>query len=476
MPTPNKINPKLLTRLTTLLLMIGLLALQLFTSCPRHHFPKEWVSFCPILYLSCILLASLGFGVLGTFITSTVSLVLTSFTYFRAHMASPLGWIFVFASFSITLYFYLTRHEKELIQKRITLSNLEAEWNHLSKKYSKDKGVLRSYKNKIHHYHTLRQLGEKLINTLSLDETAKRILEIACQLIGKGDLATLFLLDDNLKTLTLLHEIDLAKEGPSFLIQPADPFNQWILNNRQNLLIEELKSDFRFEENAKKGLTSSLIEAALTTENKLIGALRLESREPHVFQLDDLRMLANLSNVASTSLKNAKLYSETLELSIKDGLTGLHVPTYFHQELQKAFLQAHKNHESLSVLMADIDNFKSINDRYGHTVGDGILKKISEVFHEVLEKNFIPSRYGGEEFSAFFPGWPREKTITLAENLRRKIQTISLEIRREILNVTVSMGISEIKPTDSNKDELIQRADQALYEAKRTGKNKVCYQ
>lgn len=442
----------------------------------RSHYPccPEWLTFTCVFYTTFILLMSIGFGILGTFVGSTLSIVMTIYIYIGTKMDNPWIWILTFTLLAIVLYFYFSHFQKESIQKRIILHNLESQWNDSSEKYSKNKAVVRSYKNKITRYSTLRQFGEKLASTLSLDEIAKRTIELTVELIGKGDQYSLFLLDDNLKTFTLAHLIRITDKGKEFPIDPTDPFNHWIIKNRQNLLIEDLQLDFRFEDAIKGSPIASLIAVPLITENKLIGAIRIESHISRNFQPDDLRILATLASIISTSLRNIRLYNETLELSIKDGLTGLYVSTYFHQELHKAFTDARQNNRPLSVLMADIDNFKKVNDRFGHTVGDSILKRISDIFHQTIDSNYIPTRYGGEEFSAFFQNWDLDKVREIAEIIREKVEKIPLEIRREEFHVTISIGICKMDKNDPNKDTLLQRADQALYEAKRLGKNRVC--
>jgi two-component system cell cycle response regulator len=150
------------------------------------------------------------------------------------------------------------------------------------------------------------------------------------------------------------------------------------------------------------------------------------------------------------------------------------MPIYFHQELEKAFENTKRNHQPLSVFISDIDDFKKINDQYGHTVGDVILKKIGEVFRHIIEPCYVPTRYGGEEFSAIFPNWNLEKTHKIAETLVKSIAQIPFEVRREKFRVTLSLGICQNDPVQMTKDDLLHRADQALYEAKRSGKNKIC--
>lgn len=468
-----KTNIHLISRILAVGLFLSLTAFQFMTISPSLRIDPSWVEMSCIFYALVILLASIGFGILGILYGFIPSLVLTALVYSRASH-NPLWLIGTFTILSLVLFIYMTHHQKQKVKKQIVFLDFESQWNDSSNEYSKHKGILRSYKNKIDRYSTLRQLGEKLTSTLSLEETAKKTLELSHQLIGKGDHSNLYLLDETLKSFKLTHQLCLTLDGKNLFKNSSDAFNNWIMKHRQNLLIEELQSDFRFEENARESTIASLIAAPLITEDKLIGTLRIESHKASIFQLEDLRLLSALASIASTSLKNARLYSETLELSIKDGLTGLYVPSYFHEELEKAFNNAKRNHQTLSTFISDIDDFKKINDQYGHMVGDAILKKIGEVFRQIIDPIFVPTRYGGEEFSAFFPNWNLEKTRKIAEILIKKISQIPFEVRREKFQITMSLGICQNDPSQITKNDLLHQADQALYEAKRSGKNRIC--
>jgi diguanylate cyclase (GGDEF)-like protein len=468
-----KTNIHVTSRTLAVGLFLSLCTFQLTTARSFFQIDPFWIEMSCILYLLVILLASIGFGFLGILYGLIPSLILTSLVFIRTSH-NPLWIMGTFTVLSFAIFIYMTYHQKQKVKKEIVFLDFESRWNDFSKEYSKHKSILRSYKNKIDRYSTLRQLGEKLTSTLSLEETGKKTLELSQQLVGKGDHYSLYLLDETLKYFKLTHQLCLTSDGENLSQNTSDPFNNWIMKHRHNLLIEELQSDFRFEETTRESVIASMIATPLITEDKLIGTLRIESRKPFTFQLEDLRLLSALASIASTSLKNARLYSETLELSIKDGLTGLYMPIYFHQELEKAFENTKRNHQPLSVFISDIDDFKKINDQYGHTVGDVILKKIGEVFRHIIEPCYVPTRYGGEEFSAIFPNWNLEKTHKIAETLVKSIAQIPFEVRREKFRVTLSLGICQNDPVQMTKDDLLHRADQALYEAKRSGKNKIC--
>lgn len=455
-----------------LVMMVGL---QFVITSSSYRIDPALVQFSCLIYIPWILFVTLVFGFVGTYISLGLSLLLSPIIYFRSHLPYPFLHALGYMALSGAIYFFINQNRKVYVQEGIRLNHLESEENNLSNAHSKLLNKTHAYQAKIIRYSKLRELGEKLVLTLSLSETAGKVLELMAGLIGKADKAYVFLLDDHFKAFILTDSLDITPQGKRVSLSSQDPFNHWLLKNHQNLLIEDIKTDIRFQRIAHQSNVCSLIETPLITENKLIGAIRMESYCSGTFALEDLRLLDALTSVTSTSLKNARLYSEALALSLRDGLTNLFVPTYFHGELQKAFIQAKENHQSLYVMMADIDNFKEVNDRFGHSVGDATLKNVSEIFTKIVDSKFIPTRYGGEEFSAFFPELTLKEVSKIVEDFRKQVEENILPVRRENVSITLSIGISNIHIEDQGKDDLIHRSDLALYQAKHDGKNRICF-
>ena len=157
---------------------------------------------------------------------------------------------------------------------------------------------------------------------------------------------------------------------------------------------------------------------------------------------------------------------------IKDYLTGVYNKRYIDQRFSK---EAHRNlKESIptTVIMADIDSFKKVNDTYGHLVGDMVLKEIAATIQKTIRHVDIPARYGGEEFTIILPETAALNAVTIAERLRTKISEIEVHVDNEtIIRPTVSIGISEYPNASEDIKELIDWADKALYVSKENGKN-----
>ena len=178
---------------------------------------------------------------------------------------------------------------------------------------------------------------------------------------------------------------------------------------------------------------------------------------------------------AETKLQDK--YKVKAEQSITDKLTGLYNRAYFDQYLPSALADFAKKpilEQTMSVIMADIDHFKSVNDTWGHQAGDFILEKVAAIFRSNFRKSDILCRYGGEEFLAILPSTDLKGAIQAAEKLREAVEAQPCVFNGTTIPVTMSLGLTQIKIGTESGDEAISRADMALYEAKKTGRNRVC--
>lgn len=168
-------------------------------------------------------------------------------------------------------------------------------------------------------------------------------------------------------------------------------------------------------------------------------------------------------------------YRRLREQASKDFLTGLNNVRMFDETWNKQVLKALETSRPLSLLVIDIDHFKNVNDRYGHPIGDMILKGLSEILRKTEESGAIISRNGGEEFTVILPDFSRDAAFLMAESIRKEVQNHSFLIsEKKSLQITISIGIASYPETSSNLESLIKEADMGLYQAKNTGRNKVC--
>jgi diguanylate cyclase (GGDEF)-like protein len=172
-------------------------------------------------------------------------------------------------------------------------------------------------------------------------------------------------------------------------------------------------------------------------------------------------------------LERIRLYELVQELAITDGLTGIFVRRHFIDRLSEEVDRARYFNTRVSFLMVDIDHFKLCNDKYGHLVGDMVLKEASSIMKKNLREIDIIGRYGGEEFSVILPETLKKDAAMVAERLRSSVEQTKISAYDENIDVTISIGISTFPDDTDEPNQLIDKADQMLYKAKEQGRNRV---
>ena len=174
-------------------------------------------------------------------------------------------------------------------------------------------------------------------------------------------------------------------------------------------------------------------------------------------------------------LRRAHLYQKVQGMAITDALTQVYCRRYFLERFSEELKRSKKHKLHLCFLMIDLDNFKQFNDRYGHLVGDAILRQVSKTICDMVRQIDFIGRYGGEELAIVLAETDKEQASFAAERIRQAIEASVIKAYDEELRVTVSIGVSTFPDNTDHMRDLIEMADQALYLAKETGKNKVCF-
>ncbi|MBM2834231.1 MAG: hypothetical protein HW406_1392 [Candidatus Brocadiaceae bacterium] len=219
----------------------------------------------------------------------------------------------------------------------------------------------------------------------------------------------------------------------------------------------------------------STITLPLVANGEDIGYASLVSHKPNAFNAEAIQHFFSVCYSLAIALRNARLFQSTKELSITDSLTRIYNRHYFDDVIEKEFLRAHRYKHPLSIALIDIDNFKAINDTYGHPEGDKVLRQFASRVMETIRNTDILARYGGEEFSIIMPLTDIEEGIVVMERLRVVIAGSLFPITRRDIQLTASIGLSSLFDHHlTSTKELIREADSAQYLAKKTGKNRVC--
>lgn len=263
----------------------------------------------------------------------------------------------------------------------------------------------------------------------------------------------------------------------STLAHSRDPIHNWVEEKKASLLAGDLTIDGRFPfKNQPHHLpqgTRSTIATPLMIERNIIGILRADSPNQNRFTGTDLQQLEVYAYLATLALGNAQLFLKVNAMATRDGLTGLATHRIFQEKLADELLRAARYHSRVSLIMMDIDHFKSINDTYGHLAGDAVLKETAKILKNHCRTVDFAARYGGEEFSLICPELTPRETYNHSETLRKSMESCSLFFDSHHISLTASIGCASFPDDAQTSSQLIRKADERLYRAKLSGRNRV---
>lgn len=217
---------------------------------------------------------------------------------------------------------------------------------------------------------------------------------------------------------------------------------------------------------------SSWLALPLWARHEVIGILALDRSQGEGFAERDLALVKTFTGAAGVAAQNARLFGETRSLATTDGLTGLLNRAHFFRSAEQELRRCRRLGGPVSVMMADVDHFKRINDRYGHQAGDLVLVRVGACLKQRIREMDLLGRYGGEEFALILPHTPPSLAREAGERLRRAVETLIITYEGENIAVTLSIGVAgRVQPEDLAG--LLRAADAALYQAKHAGRNRV---
>ncbi|NWG22704.1 MAG: GAF domain-containing protein [Chloroflexi bacterium] len=219
---------------------------------------------------------------------------------------------------------------------------------------------------------------------------------------------------------------------------------------------------------------ATLVAVPLLAGDELIGVIGAgDWNLERVFTEDDVRLLTLFAQQATIAIQNARLFAEAQYLATTDPLMGINNRRQFFNLARREYERAQRHNRPLAAMLFDIDDFKRVNDTYGHTVGDTVMQAVGGICRDELRTGDVSGRYGGEEIIALLPDTDCSGAFQVAERLRLRLTSISVRAGDQELRITASFGIAASKSGNLTLDTLIERADQALLRAKRLGKNRI---
>ncbi len=322
---------------------------------------------------------------------------------------------------------------------------------------------------------TLQDAGMTLSATLKLDHMSVLILELINKVVPFDVGAFLLPEGAELK----IAGIRGLSEGGSLIGQRFSVSSHRLCNlvmqQRHPMILKHFEDGDILLPLPEEKHVRSFLGVPIVFQDHVTGILSLFSLETHRFDDKDVRVAELFANQVAIALENSRLYEQMSQLAKIDNLTGLNNRRHFFELAEKEFERARRYKRTLSVILFDIDDFKAINDTHGHLIGDQVLRALASSVKPIIRKTDILCRYGGDEFLVLMPEAGRDQALIMAERLRQKIAEIVIVTTAGNLSMTVSVGIaSREKNSDANLEQFIARADNAMYEAKATGRNKVC--
>ncbi|NQT46225.1 MAG: diguanylate cyclase [Candidatus Omnitrophica bacterium] len=213
----------------------------------------------------------------------------------------------------------------------------------------------------------------------------------------------------------------------------------------------------------------TFIAAPLVVGEKLVAALSMSNLPPN-----DFDKIVIQARQFALEIKKIQLYETIQHLAITDGLTNLFVRRHFIERFDEELRRSRRQKLRMVLLMLDIDHFKICNDRYGHLVGDAVLREISKIIRDSVREIDMVARYGGEEFAVLLPDTKKEEAAHVAERIRSAISLHEFKAYDELIRCTISIGVASYPSDSPTMESLIESADLALYKAKALGRDKVC--
>jgi len=325
---------------------------------------------------------------------------------------------------------------------------------------------------------TVMQVSQTISSEIMLDRLLQKVMHMFITNAG-AQRGFLILEADGRLTIEASEEVQtgeirvLQSEALDTFENLARTIVHYVYRSGQDMIIANAMEEGAFQHDAyiEKHACKSILCAPIMNKGKLTGILYMENNlVAGAFTPERLKLLRVISAQAAISLENARLF----ELATTDGLTKLFVHRYFQLLLDQEVHNHQRFKRPFSIVMMDIDDFKVINDTYGHPTGDKVLRHVARAIKKNTRAVDVAARYGGEEFVLILPETDLENARVAAEKICDFIEQMEIQHGHEKIRVTISAGVASFPRHAGDKQTLIRSADGALYIAKRSGKNRVC--
>ncbi|HSF18867.1 MAG TPA: sensor domain-containing diguanylate cyclase [Vicinamibacteria bacterium] len=330
--------------------------------------------------------------------------------------------------------------------------------------------------------HRLQVLGE-IVSTANSILDPRRVVNVIMSQIQQlipSEAWSILLVDE--ETGELVFEMALGEKSADLSdirIKIGEGVAGWVAETGEPAIVNNVHRDRRFQnrfDQLTQFETRSILCAPLISRGRTLGVVEIMNRASGSrFTKKDMNLLLTLVEPAAIALENAFLFQKTEQLAVTDDLTKLYNSRYLNSFLEDALGQAKKMGSSLAVVFLDLDGFKSINDRYGHFYGSRALYEVGALLRDAVREEDIVSRYGGDEFVIVLPDTDGKGALAAAERVRTALKShVFLSEFDLAARLSASFGVSLYPDHGHNPQDLMQKADQAMYSVKERGKDAIC--
>jgi diguanylate cyclase (GGDEF)-like protein len=323
-------------------------------------------------------------------------------------------------------------------------------------------------------FEALRTALTDLSAELELPQLLDAILQRAVQLLlaSGGELG---LLDDPLGKVQIVSSYRLGRNAGGEVPKSGEDILAAVIQSGRPLIVD----DYPLWNGRTKPLDQdsplAVLAAPLVSSGRLLGGISImDARPERKFTQDDLSLLALFAQQVAITVENARLYADAQRLAALDPLTGIVNRRHFFLVGRREIERAQRYNQPLSIVMIDIDHFKHINDTLGHSAGDRVLQRFAGFCASLLREVDLFARYGGEEFVILLPNTPQTGAQRVAERLLERVGALEVQLEDSIVQLTISLGVAQMRAEYPSLETLLQCADQALYQAKQKGRDRVC--
>lgn len=322
-----------------------------------------------------------------------------------------------------------------------------------------------------HEVNTILRLSMLTGLAMQLEPALSMLCDFAAEIVAY-DVALVYFWDESSEQMLL--RVARGMDAPSEGLTRGNILNFWVNKYGRPLLLDHgahPQADAVLDE---MGARSALV-VPLVVNNRTLGSMQFFSRTPAALTREDAQLLWILALVSENMLSREHANEELLTFAFTDYLTGLKTRGYFEQQFELELKRCERKKAPLALIMIDIDFFKQLNDRFGHHVGDQVLRDIASLLTKDMREIDTVARYGGEEFVIILPETSAAAAMRVAQRIRRSVESARFFAGSSttVEQLTISLGVA-VYPEDSRfKRDLIECSDAALYEAKSRGRNQV---